>query len=111
MQADRFLELPLGVFGIAPAIGRDFLPSEDTANGDNNVVIVSRDGWVKRQKEVKDVSTTRLREGDSVLAVLAGSTTIRGRIRYPSSPSHSYVRSSLAALMTLRAPTRTANRS
>ena len=37
-------------------------------------MIVSRDGWVKRQKEVKDVSTTRLREGDAVLAVLPGST-------------------------------------
>src|SRR6185437_16119125 len=35
---------------------------------------VSRDGWVKRQKEVKDLSTTRLREGDSVLAAFAGST-------------------------------------
>jgi DNA gyrase subunit A len=35
---------------------------------------VSRDGWVKRQKEVRDLSTTRLREGDSVLAVLPGST-------------------------------------
>ena len=41
---------------------------------EDNVVIVSRDGWVKRQKEVRDLSTTRLREGDSVLAVLAGST-------------------------------------
>jgi DNA gyrase subunit A len=41
---------------------------------EDNVVIVSRDGWVKRQKEVKDLSTTRLREGDSVLAALAGST-------------------------------------
>jgi DNA gyrase subunit A len=29
---------------------------------------------VKRQKEVKDVSATRVREGDSVLAVLPGST-------------------------------------
>jgi DNA gyrase subunit A len=29
---------------------------------------------VKRQKEVKDLSTTRLREGDSVLAAFAGST-------------------------------------
>jgi DNA gyrase subunit A len=29
---------------------------------------------VKRQKEVKDLSTTRLREGDSVLAAVAGST-------------------------------------
>jgi DNA gyrase subunit A len=46
----------------------DFIVDED------NVVIVSRDGWVKRQKEVKDLSTTRLREGDSVLAAFAGST-------------------------------------
>ena len=46
----------------------DFIVEED------NVVIVSRDGWVKRQKEVKDISTTRLREGDSVLAVMQGST-------------------------------------
>ena len=37
-------------------------------------MIVSRDGWVKRQKEVKDLATTRLREGDSVLAAVAGST-------------------------------------
>src|SRR5262249_49906397 len=46
----------------------DFIVDED------NVVIVSRDGWVKRQKEVKDLSTSRLREGDSVLAAFAGST-------------------------------------
>jgi DNA gyrase subunit A len=46
----------------------DFIVEED------NVVIVSRDGWVKRQKEVKDLSTTRLREGDLVLAAFAGST-------------------------------------
>ena len=41
---------------------------------EDNIVIVSRDGWVKRQKEVKDLATTRLREGDSVLAAVAGST-------------------------------------
>jgi DNA gyrase subunit A len=46
----------------------DFIVVED------NVVLVSRDGWIKRQKEVKDVATTRLREGDAVLAVLPGST-------------------------------------
>jgi DNA gyrase subunit A len=46
----------------------DFIIEED------NIVIVSHDGWVKRQKEVKDLGTTRLREGDAVLAVLAGST-------------------------------------
>ena len=46
----------------------DFIVEED------NVVIVSRDGWLKRQKEVRDLATTRLREGDAVLAVLQGST-------------------------------------
>src|SRR4026209_1177900 len=46
----------------------DFIVEED------NVVLVSRDGWVKRQKEVKDVASTRVREGDTVMAVLQGST-------------------------------------
>ena len=46
----------------------DFIVEED------NVVIVTRDGWVKRQKEVKDVASTRVREGDSVMAMLPGST-------------------------------------
>ena len=46
----------------------DFIVEED------NVVIVSRDGWLKRQKEVRDLTTTRLREGDAVLAVVPGST-------------------------------------
>ncbi|MFP2958978.1 DNA topoisomerase (ATP-hydrolyzing) subunit A [Myxococcus sp. 1LA] len=36
-------------------------------------VVITRDGWVKRVREVKDPSTTRLREGDAVMAVLAGS--------------------------------------
>ena len=46
----------------------DFIVEED------NVVLVSNDGWVKRQKEIRDASSTRLREGDSLLAVLRGST-------------------------------------
>ena len=46
----------------------DFIVEED------NVVILSRDGWVKRQKEVRDLATTRLREGDQAMAVLPGST-------------------------------------
>jgi DNA gyrase subunit A len=54
--------------GEAEYTAEDFIIEED------NVVIVSRDGWVKRQKEVKDVSSTRVREGDAVLAVLPGST-------------------------------------
>jgi len=50
----------------------DFIVDEDT------VVLISRDGWVKRQKEVRDVSTTRLREGDALLAAMAGSTRATG---------------------------------
>jgi DNA gyrase subunit A len=60
------------------AIASDSAEPEYSANDfiveEDNVVIVSRDGWVKRQKEVKDLGTTRLREGDAVLAVLPGST-------------------------------------
>jgi DNA gyrase subunit A len=60
------------------AIASDSAEPEYSANDfivdEDNVVIVSRDGWIKRQKEVKDIGTTRLREGDAVLAVLPGST-------------------------------------
>ena len=45
----------------------DFIVEED------NVVIVSRDGWVKRQKGARPLDDT-LARGDSVLAVLPGST-------------------------------------
>jgi DNA gyrase subunit A len=39
-------------------------------------VVLTRDGWVKRVGQFKDrdVSSTRVREGDEVMAVLAGST-------------------------------------
>ena len=46
----------------------DFIVAEDA------IVLVTTDGWVKRQKEVRDIGTTRLREGDTLLAALAGST-------------------------------------
>jgi DNA gyrase subunit A len=36
-------------------------------------VLVTRDGWIKRVRELKDPSQTRLREGDEVMAVLSGS--------------------------------------
>ncbi|MXZ71859.1 MAG: DNA topoisomerase 4 subunit A [Acidobacteria bacterium] len=48
--------------------------ADDLIVDENAVVLVSRDGWVKRQREVKDPSTTRLREGDELLAAVAGST-------------------------------------
>jgi DNA gyrase subunit A len=54
--------------GEAEYTAEDFIVDED------NVILVSRDGWVKRQKEVKDIAATRVREGDFVLAVLPGST-------------------------------------
>src|SRR5206468_10219584 len=54
--------------------GQPEYSADDLSVDEDNVVIVSRDGWVKRQKEVKDLSTTRLREGDGVLAAFAGST-------------------------------------
>jgi DNA gyrase subunit A len=37
-------------------------------------VVLTRDGWIKRQREIKDPRSTRLREGDEVMAVLPGST-------------------------------------
>jgi len=47
---------------------------EDLIVAEDNTVLITVDGWVKRQKEIKDTSTTRLREGDSVLACEIGST-------------------------------------
>ncbi len=59
-------------------IAKDVVETEYSADDfiieEDNVVIVTRDGWVKRQKEVKDLATTRTREGDTVLAVMPGST-------------------------------------
>jgi DNA gyrase subunit A len=48
--------------------------AEELIVAEDNHVLITRDGWVKRQKEIKDPSTTRLREGDQVLAIVAGST-------------------------------------
>ena len=45
-----------------------FIQHEET------VAVVSADGWLKRLRELKDPAGTRLREGDSVLAVMQGST-------------------------------------
>lgn len=46
----------------------DFIVAEDCH------VLLSADGWVKRQKQIADPSKSRLREGDRVLAIVAGST-------------------------------------
>ncbi len=59
---------------IASDTGEPEYSADDFIIDEDSVVIVSRDGWVKRQKEVKDLTTTRMREGDLVLAACAGST-------------------------------------
>ncbi|HEX9950679.1 MAG TPA: DNA topoisomerase (ATP-hydrolyzing) [Rubricoccaceae bacterium] len=46
----------------------DYIVSEDV------YVIVTRDGWVKRQRSYTDLASIRVREGDRVLYALAAST-------------------------------------
>ncbi len=48
--------------------------AEDFIIDEEATVILSRDGWLKRAREVKDISATRVREGDAVLTVVRGST-------------------------------------
>jgi DNA gyrase subunit A len=48
--------------------------AEDLIVAEDNHVLLTVDGWVKRQKEIKDPQSTRLREGDHVLGCVAGST-------------------------------------
>jgi DNA gyrase subunit A len=48
--------------------------AEDFIVDEEVTVILSRDGWLKRVKEIKDLSATRLREGDVVLVAARGST-------------------------------------
>jgi DNA gyrase subunit A len=47
--------------------------AEDFIVAEDNHVLVTADGWVKRQKEINP-ETTRLREGDRILALVPGST-------------------------------------
>src|SRR5438874_8761014 len=54
--------------------GDEVADSEEAFIADEDAhVVITRDGWVKRVREMKDPASTRLREGDEVLAVLAGS--------------------------------------
>jgi DNA gyrase subunit A len=47
--------------------------AEDFIVAEDNHVLVTADGWVKRQKEINP-ETTRLREGDRILSLVSGST-------------------------------------
>ncbi|MGE3631278.1 MAG: DNA gyrase subunit A, partial [Sandaracinaceae bacterium] len=52
-------------------------------------IILSAQGWVKRQGRVTDLSATRVRDGDRVLDVAAGST--RASVAFFSSQGYCYV--------------------
>ncbi len=44
---------------------------------EDTTVVLSRDGWLKRLRELKDPTSTRLREGDAIRSVLVGNTRDR----------------------------------
>ncbi|QEF99834.1 DNA gyrase subunit A [Stieleria maiorica] len=48
--------------------------AEDFIVAENCHVLVTKDGWIKRQKQIVDPSKSRLRQGDAVLACVGGST-------------------------------------
>jgi len=61
----------------------DFIIAEDAT------VILTKQGWIKRMKEVKDLAATRVREGDAVLAAVSGST--KAPVAFFSSAGACYV--------------------
>jgi DNA gyrase subunit A len=81
--ADKRRSKIIGVEEEVEFKAEDFIVDEDA------IVIVSERGWVKRQGKVKDLSTTRTKEGDRVLTVQAGST--RAPIAFFSNKGVCYV--------------------
>jgi DNA gyrase subunit A len=71
--AEKFADKRRTKIGGAGADDVEFV-AEDFIVDEEVTVVLSRDGWLKRVREVKDLSATRLREGDVVLAALRGST-------------------------------------
>ena len=67
LPANKRRTLIEAVEGEVEYSAEDFIVAED------NHVLVTADGWVKRQKEINP-ETTRLREGDRILSLVAGST-------------------------------------
>jgi len=61
----------------------DFIVEEDA------MVLLTQQGWVKRQQRIRDVGATRVREGDAVLGVVAGST--RASVAFFSNLGSCYV--------------------
>ncbi len=63
-------------------------PNAYIVNEDATAVL-SRDGWLKRVRELKDPASTRLREGDALFVALAGNT--RDRLALFSTAGSLYV--------------------
>jgi DNA gyrase subunit A len=63
--------------------------AEDFIIDQDAFVIVTAQGWVKRQQSVKDLSATRVREGDRVLSCQAGS--VKASVVFFSSAGTAYV--------------------
>ncbi|HTJ46746.1 MAG TPA: DNA topoisomerase IV subunit A [Kofleriaceae bacterium] len=68
-QLDSKRRTKVGGVGEEQEFDADAFIVEEDAN-----VVVTRDGWIKRVRELKDPSSTRTREGDEVIYVLPGST-------------------------------------
>jgi putative ABC transport system permease protein len=60
----------LKVFGIRPLLGRDFLPSEDAAGGNHDVVIISYELWQSHLGAVPSIVGRRIGLYDQALTVI-----------------------------------------
>jgi DNA gyrase subunit A len=58
----------------ADTVAEPEFAAEDFIIDEDQMVVVSADGWYRRQREVKEIQKLKLREGDRVLAVEPGST-------------------------------------
>jgi DNA gyrase subunit A len=73
-----------GGVGEEPEFDANAFIVEEDAN-----VVVTKDGWIKRVRELKDPNATRTREGDAVAHVLPGST--REKVIFFTSRGSAYV--------------------
>lgn len=73
---------------LAEAANSEF-SAEDFIVDEDAFIILTRQGWLKRQGSIKDLSSTRLKQGDEVLGCLAGST--KSTVGFFSSKGHCYV--------------------
>ncbi len=74
---------------VVGAVDEPEFQAEDFIQAEDANVILTAQGWVKRVREIKDLSQTRVREGDSVLSVAIGST--RSTVAFFSNLGAAYV--------------------